>query len=56
VVKTQHHEDIHSRILTGPFSDAEGKQNIIAFQKRFLYSLDLLSIHQCKIILFFDVF
>jgi hypothetical protein len=49
-------QDIHSKMEREPLSEIDGKQYIIDFQSMVVYSADLLSIHQCKIILFFDFF
>ena len=54
VVVIQHPHDIHSKILMGPFSDTDGRQKIIDFQRSSMYSLLSLSIRQCRMILFLD--
>ena len=56
VVVIQHPHDIHSKILMGPFSDTDGRQKIMDLQRSFIYSLLLLSIRQCRMILFLDFF
>jgi hypothetical protein len=51
---TAHQEAIHSNNERDQLSATDGKQNILAFQKRLLYPNFSESIHQCNTILFFD--